>query len=275
MTLPRAWLALQREAQLAAEQIASGVTVLGRANHAQTGLYSQAFFGLSIGLERLGKLIIVCDHSINHSGDFPTNRYLRDISHNLSALLPVCESIGAKLGRKGAYAARPADRIHQGIERTLAEFAKGLRYYNLDFITGTAGDQLDPISMWWKDVGMPICERHYSARQREKDAAKAEFLNALLKEVVIVRHHAEDGSEISDFRSFAGRAGATAVVQKYGRLYVLQIARWLGSILSHLSHLGAYEMRLEPLLGLNEPFILFFNEDKYLRDRKTWSIYRP
>ena len=50
MTFSAEWRALQREAQLAAEQLAAGVTALGRANHAQTGLYSQAFFGLSVGL---------------------------------------------------------------------------------------------------------------------------------------------------------------------------------------------------------------------------------
>jgi hypothetical protein len=35
MTFPPEWHALGREAELAAEQVASGVTILGRANHAQ------------------------------------------------------------------------------------------------------------------------------------------------------------------------------------------------------------------------------------------------
>ena len=43
------WHALGREAELAGEQLALGVTALGRANHAQQGLYTQAFFALSIG----------------------------------------------------------------------------------------------------------------------------------------------------------------------------------------------------------------------------------
>ena len=68
MTLGTQWRAVQREAQLAAEQAAHGVTVLGRANHAQTGLYTQAFFGLSIGLERMGKLIFLADHAIRSDG---------------------------------------------------------------------------------------------------------------------------------------------------------------------------------------------------------------
>jgi hypothetical protein len=49
------WHAIDREGQLAAEQLASGVTILGRANHGLKGLYTQAFFALSIGIERLAR----------------------------------------------------------------------------------------------------------------------------------------------------------------------------------------------------------------------------
>ena len=76
MKLSAEWRALQREAQLAAEQIAVGVTALGRANHAQTGLYSQAFFGLSIGMERTGKLIFIANYAIRNNGSLPTNSIL-------------------------------------------------------------------------------------------------------------------------------------------------------------------------------------------------------
>jgi hypothetical protein len=44
MTFPLEWHTLGREAELAAEQLAIGVTALGRANHTQMGLYHQAFF---------------------------------------------------------------------------------------------------------------------------------------------------------------------------------------------------------------------------------------
>lgn len=73
--------------------------------------------------------------------------------------------------------------------------------------------------------------------------------------------------------SFA-RAGVTAVVQKYERLYMLQIARWQSSIISELSHRGAYEKRIEPLLGLDEPFWIFRGDERSFLIRKTWSIYR-
>lgn len=268
------WRALENEAQLAAEQIATGVTVLGRANHMETGLYSQAFFGLSIGLERLGKLIIVADYAIAHGGSFPTDADLRKIGHDLQDILTRCEAIGKTVDAKRSYASRPSDPVHKGIEETLSKFATGSRYYNLDYIAGAAGRESDPIAMWWVKVAKPICECHYSDRQRKKDSAAALFATERLGGISLVLSHAEDGTEIDDIGSVFARTGQTAVVQKYGRLHTLQIVRWLASILWELSYAGAYQHRIEPLLGLEEPFKIFHNDDRYLRDRKTWSIYR-
>lgn len=264
--------ALQREAQLAAQQLASGVTIIGRANHAQIGLYSQAFFELAIGLERLGKLIVVADHAVNSNGSFPTNDYLKQISHDLRKLLPKCELIGETTDASRRWASRPADPIHKGIEETLSEFSIRLRYYNLDYITRAAGQQLDPIAMWWKKVAEPICELHYSERKRMNDAAKAGVIAETLAKYSIIRQYREDGTELADF-DFFSRPSATAVVQKYGRLYTLQIVRWLAAILRDLCDRGAYKERIEPLLGLGEPFRKFNNDDKCFRDVKTWSIY--
>lgn len=275
MTLSLEWRALQREAQLAAEQVATGVTVLGRANHAQTGLYSQAFFAISVGLERIGKLIFVANHAVQNGGRFPTDSDLRRIGHDLQKLLPMCEVIGKTSNPQRTFAARPVDPIHQGIEETLSEFATKSRYYNLNHIVGTAGQQTDPIALWWKKVAKPICARHYTAAERKRDGVNSAAMTEALSGNAFVLHHGEDGSEINDPGAFFARAGLTAVVQRYGRLYTLQIVRWLASILAELAHVGAYEKRIEPLLGLNEPFAIFGNVDKYLRDRKTWSIYRP
>jgi len=275
MAFSAEWLALQREAQLAGEQIAVGVTVLGRANHAQTGLYAQALFGLSIGLERLGKLIVIADHAIESNGQFPTDTHLRRVGHDLSKLFPRCEKIGKRLDSNRAYAPRPVDPIHQGIERALSEFATTSRYYNLNHIAGAAGQQTDPIALWWEIVAKPICDRHYSARQRAIGNAMASAMASALGDRTMVLSHTEDGSEINTVDALVTRGNVTATVQKYGRLYSLQIVRWLASILAELSHHGAYAMRIEPLLGLNEHFAIFCMDDAYLRDRKTWSIYSP
>jgi len=71
------WIALAREAGLAAEHLAIGATALGKADFARHAHYAQAFFALSTGLERSTKLILVVDHAVENSGAFPPNRDVR------------------------------------------------------------------------------------------------------------------------------------------------------------------------------------------------------
>jgi hypothetical protein len=99
-------------------------------------------------------------------------------------------------------------------------------------------------------------------------------MGSLIGGVTMVLHHDEAGQSMTSIEAMMNHAGATRIVQKYGRLYVMQLVRWLSTIMWELSHKGAYELRIEALLGLDEPFHIFCNEDRYLIGRKTWSIYR-
>ena len=266
------WHAIGREGQLAAEQLATGVTILGRANHAQTGLYGQALFSLSIGLERLAKLIVVADYAITHGGRYPTNRELKGFGHDIAALLDKCEEISSRYRSGKIYAERPNTVIHQGIIAGLSEFGILSRYYNLDFLAGSAMNFPEPIEGWWTRVGVPILADHYSPAQREKNQASA-IASAALMGPSFVLHHAEDGTPIDDVQALAQRALATRVVQKFGRLYTLQIIRWLAFLISDLAGLAAPGHHVEAFFGLDEAFAIFRNEDRYLKSRKRLTIY--
>src|SRR5258708_559970 len=110
--------------------IFAGLSALNRANYAQTGLYSYAFFSLSIGLERVLKLIFLIDHEIQ-TGTSPTNKELRIYGHNIEklfeyvnsryALFPAIISYGKELGE-----------IEKNIIAFISKFADGTKYYNLD-----------------------------------------------------------------------------------------------------------------------------------------------
>ena len=65
------------------------------------------------------------------------------------------------------------------------------------------------------------------------------------------------------------------MVQRYGRMYTLQIVRWLVEGLCDMLRAVPQGKAANALMGLNEPFVLFRNDDAYFRSRKTWSIYRP
>ena len=169
--------------------------------------------------------------------------------------------------------ARPTDAIQRGMEDVLSLFATTLRYYNLNHLAGAAQGQQDPVASWWAKVAMPICDRHSSKRQREQDKVDAVAIENILGDISCVIHRPEAGEPIRDGQTFFAHSKATHVVQKYGRLYTLQMVRWLATIMFALSHRGAYEQRIQALLGLDEPFTIFLNEDRYPRNRRTWSIY--
>lgn len=263
------WQAIGREADLAVEQIASGILALSRANHGRKGLYTQAFFGLSIGIERLGKLILIADHAIKNDGSFPQNSVLKKYHHHLDTLLSRCQELSTEYRNGQPYYEQPNDAIHKGIISTLLEFAESTRYYNLDFLSGATTKFADPIAVWWDRVGRPILERHGNVRispQEKELMRKADSYSTVIS-------HLEDGSFVDNLVTLNRRAKETEVVQRYGRLYSLQIIRWLAYLICDLSHIGGDQQQIEPLFGLWETFAVFKHEDRMFRSRKGWSPY--
>jgi hypothetical protein len=71
------------------------------------------------------------------------------------------------------------------------------------------------------------------------------------------------------------RAAATRLVQTYGRLYTMQIIRWLAYLVCDLADLAAHSHQVDPFFGLSDFFPIFMNrDDAYLKRRKRWSIYK-
>src|SRR5258708_12878103 len=172
------WHALGREAELAGAQLALGVTALGRADNTRLGNYTIAFFGLTIGLERFGKLVVIGDYAIGHGGQFPDNNFLKyTISHDLALLLDRCEVVSETRQPAGEYSKRPNGGVHQGIIQTLSEFGTLTRYYNLDFLAGgKAAKMPEPVGAWWKRGGEPILLPQYKARRRAQDTNQPKCL---------------------------------------------------------------------------------------------------
>jgi hypothetical protein len=129
------------EGYLASSSINHGLTSLRKATLAQKGEYYLAFFQLSIGLERLMKLIIIQDFRAKDN-TFPDNKYIRNFSHNLKQLFEKCESIGIEHN-----VISKADDISFKILLMLSNFSQTTRYYNLDFLTGR-NTAINPLEEW-------------------------------------------------------------------------------------------------------------------------------
>lgn len=183
---PIRWHAVGREVDLAIAQLRSGIEALGKAHHADTGLYTRAFFGLSIGIERLAKLAIIGDYLLGHDGAFPTDANLRPFGHDLDRLLIRCQEFGQRYADP-PYDNRPVQPIHQVIIRVLNDFARTTRYYNLDFLSGAVQGN-DPVSVWWNSVATLIIENHINAAVEARIETEARVRNHAFGRYAAVFH---------------------------------------------------------------------------------------
>lgn len=271
------WQALTREAGLAAEQLAIGISALGKANYAQHAYYGQAFFALSIGLERAAKLALVVDYAVEHNGMFPSNRMLLGYGHKLNVLLDLADEIAKRRALAGVAKRLPHTPIHVGIIDVLSDFADNItRYYNLDLVTGDprAAGQMDVIRAWFERVTMAVLAAHYEPRQRERHQRNAQLVDQILGENAKVFFHSEEGHVLNSLYEASAQTGITDFARPYTRMYVMQILRFLGSLLSELGY-AAHRRQLDMIPELSEFFATFNNSDSYFKRRKTWSIYRP
>ena len=271
------WQALAREAALGAEHLAIGVSALARANYAQHAYYGQAFFALTTGLERTAKLALVVDYTLQSSGTFPSHNLIRSYGHNLKRLLEQSDVIAERRGLAAPEGRLPRTAIHDSIIEVLSDFANNItRYYNLDFVTGNSRTvkKDDPIRAWFDLVITPVLAAHYQLQHRQKHQINAELIARLLDAHTMVRYHAETGNALDSVYSASMQTAMTEYAKPYTRMYIMQIARFLARLVSELGY-AAYIAKLETIPHLSDFYAIFNNSDRYFRQRKTWSIYRP
>ncbi|MGH3917060.1 MAG: hypothetical protein ACRDTC_27165, partial [Pseudonocardiaceae bacterium] len=228
------WRAISHEAALGAEHIAFGATVLGRANYARYAYYWQAFFSLSVGFERTCKLALLVNYAIDHSGQPPRERFVGKYGHDLARLLSSLEEIAI---RRGFDARRPASQVHGDIISILTDFATNVtRYYNIDALEGRSvkSPSDDPVAAWYLKVTEPILAARYRGRRRERDIANAQIMEALMGAFSAVWHESETGEEIDSMYGAAAASSVAKFAKPWERMHVLQIARFVGSVISDL-----------------------------------------
>jgi hypothetical protein len=266
------WQPLIREAALIAEHLAIGATAIGHANFERTADYAQAFFALSVGIERGCKLALSLDAAIGSGGQFLSSKDLRDYGHDLPRLLATVVDIAERRGLGGVL---PQTDIHRGIITTLAGFATNVtRYYNLEALASDAREipAEDPIAQWHSHVTRPVLRVHYSERQRERDRRRTQPVAVQDEIYFFVDFRSEGGEPIRSVADLRRSAAEARIARRWERMYVLQLARFLGQAIGTLGSVAQAD-------GLEIPFLyeffeIFQADDQYFRDRTTWSIHR-
>ncbi len=269
------WHFVRQEAQLVRHLLGSGATSLGRANYAdKKGEYYTAFFALSIGLERLCKLILVVDHAIQNGGQMPPQSVVRQYGHQLEQLINTVNSVAASQSLSPAHR-RPSSATVSAIVSNLDAFADARRgrYANFEALGDPNLTSHEPISKWWTEVAEPILDQHYrGTKAQARVESNARLIDQLIGDVTLVHHTSETRELMTDVETASRRTGQTAIVQKWARYYTLTLIRWLSAIYKEVAYKAVYKEGHDAFFGTWEFFYTFLVDDSFLRTRKSWPL---
>ncbi|MCV7440814.1 hypothetical protein H7K33_01080 [Mycobacterium paraense] len=269
------WRAIGREAALINQLLGSGATALGRANYAdRLGDYYTAFFGLSIGLERLAKLILIADRAISDGGALPNQGVVRKFGHKLAALTDAADKVCATRQLELRYK-RPASPIVDKIIDCLDAFADAGRgrYANFKELGDPSVGQGEPIEAWWNEVADAILAAHYYGKPSQKRIeSNAEAVHELMTPVSFILFINESNDVMMSAREASLRTGQSELVQRYGRYYALTVARWLAEAFSALATRACFEDGIDAFFGVWEHLSSYVVPNELLKSRKVWPL---
>lgn len=173
------WFLLEQEGLLAQACLCNGLTALRRANLGEKkGLFYSAFFELSIGFERMLKLILILDHMANNKLAPQPSKNIAGFGHDLFRLFDATKAICTVRGLN-FLDEFPPDSVPIRILDFLDQFANtNGRYSNINKLTGHSHKAgADPIAKWGEIASRIMREK---AKPRERKRA---LMNGLMANV--------------------------------------------------------------------------------------------
>ncbi len=266
------WRSIRKECTLARGLIGSGITELGKANYRDDEWhYYNAFFGLSIGIERLAKLIIIANDIIENDGTERRKDITRPYGHDLMKLLTKVAEI-AKTRKRELQLTYPfpCNDISTVIICCLNSFAASNgRYFNFN---PNADMRLEPIRRWWNQVGGLIFNKHYNKVFEEDIINYANRVSKNTDTFKFLPYMAETGEVMHTMEDCLVHDGQTNFVQEYGRFYTLIIVRWMAEVFINLCDSLSNEPKFEILYGHSKYFVGFIQSDEHLKITKHWPV---
>jgi len=255
---------LSRECALSASSIGQGLTLIRKYDYVKHSYGTQAFFLLSIGIERLLKIILIYDHRRTNNNKFPDNGVLKKAGHEIKSMYETAISIADEIGQSDIYASLTTDPVYDLIIDFFTDFAYSSRYYNLDTLTGHTNKTYEPLRYWNTNINKIIIERHY--RQNQKKVEEIRKLTEIAGERFLVSFVNEEGKEISNIKDFYMEGLTVDVKQKYSMFYIYCIIRFLSKLLNCL------DVNFYP--SVSEYFTIFrIPDDAYVKSKKRWDPY--
>lgn len=260
---------INRETKMARRLIDEGINAMRKANYTDDGIesYYLAFFLLSTGLERLSKLVVILDRSLNVNGPITASDWVKGFGHNIENLFKEINHITSERKIKLKYG-YPDNPITRAIIRNINAFARGGagRYANYTCMENPQNDSDEPIGKWWNEVGLEILKKHHKNRSIQQ------IIGGHKKNISLVLGsntghdiYDETGKRISKISDTFARSARAVIVQKWTTFYALSIVRWLADLYFCLANSGNAHIRKETFDESSNKFRIYIVNDQRLR----------
>lgn len=250
---------LLREGSLASTSIGYGLTLLRKFDICNKGNFYQSLFQLSIGMERLMKLIMISKYRVEYNR-FPNNDTLKTYGHKLIKLYEVVSSYFV-----GNYPDPCQGPICSSILNLFSDYAMSSRYYNLDVLTNRDLRIADPL-VAWKQIQDEIIKLH-PVKSRQ-NITKKSFLDFIDKNSMTVIYN-EDNEVISNFSELHNNVVESEHIQGYAVMYTLKIIGYLVNILDQIETEG---MLYPYLIEFFYNFCCSNRTPSEIRKKRNWAI---
>lgn len=133
--------------------------------------------------------------------------------------------------------------------------------------------QSDPVSEWYTKIENEIFKTNVTEYTKNKILENAKFVSEFMGENSLVRFSNETGGIINTLEESSIKTGMANANRKYRQLYVAQIIRYWVEILRELNYI-TIKSNSEDIPYFREMFTIFFNDDKYLLNRRNFESIR-
>ncbi len=163
------YLLLVQEGHLTRSALSGGLNSIRKSNidDSSRGLFYSGLFELATGFERLMKIVFILDYKINNDFKNPSDKQLRNFSHDTKNLFDKCAELALKYNLKNKLT---LNERQTKILNVLSSFGKGSRYYNLTELA-ESNNKTDPIAQWLDVIDDHVWELRNDVRERLQQIA--------------------------------------------------------------------------------------------------------
>lgn len=264
---------LEQEALVIRSCLCTGLTELRNANLNNKGRYYTAFFQLAIGIERMAKLALILDHMAQNNLRPPGKEDMLAHKHNLETLFSTVKTISQARGHKfeSSFALSP---LASRMLSFLSEFAKGMRYANLDALA-SGNAQRNPLHEW-NQVLQDTIKTKVQAKTKQRVVGRSVAVAKAMQDVTLVI-----ATDLADKPlSMESALYEPALIDTAAKHLVWELLSLLASLRDFIVEAGHAAAQTETAAGrsrsianvpnMSEFFDFIYLDRKYVLRKKRW-----